>query len=408
MTELTETTPQVDANDGLAVLERRGSVAETYGIPLAVLLELTHRCPLQCPYCSNPLELDRAGQELTTAEWKKVLSELAEIGVLQVHFSGGEPTARKDIVELVQHANDVGLYTNLITSAVLLTRERLKELADAGLCHVQISFQGNEPVVADRVGGYNGGHAKKLEVAKWTRELDLPLTVNAVMHRQNLHQLPDIIQMAVDLDADRLEVANVQYYGWALKNRASLMPTYEQLEETDRLVEEARERLKGTLTIDYVVPDYYALRPKKCMGGWGRQFFNISPAGKVLPCHAAESITGIEFESVRSNHSIAWIWQNSEAFNRYRGTGWMPEPCQSCEFREVDYGGCRCQAFALTGDAGNTDPACALSPRHQEIFKQAEQDSAGAQNRFLYRNFAGGTLEPDQHQHERQGKSHGA
>ena len=393
MTELTETTPQVDANDGLAVLERRGSVAETYGIPLAVLLELTHRCPLQCPYCSNPLELDRAGQELTTAEWKKVLSELAEIGVLQVHFSGGEPTARKDIVELVQHANDVGLYTNLITSAVLLTRERLKELADAGLCHVQISFQGNEPVVADRVGGYKGGHSKKLEVAKWTRELDLPLTVNAVMHRQNLHQLPDIIQMAVDLDADRIEVANVQYYGWALKNRASLMPTYEQLEETDRLVEEARERLKGTLTIDYVVPDYYALRPKKCMGGWGRQFFNISPSGKVLPCHAAESITGLDFMSVRSNNSIAWIWQNSEAFNRYRGTGWMKEPCKSCEFREIDFGGCRCQAFALTGDAANTDPACTLSPLHESIFKQAERDAASGQDRFLYRNFAGGTPE---------------
>ncbi|MGY4306670.1 pyrroloquinoline quinone biosynthesis protein E [Bradyrhizobium sp. USDA 4369] len=393
MTELTDTSPPVDSNDGLAVLERRGSVAETYGIPLAVLLELTHRCPLQCPYCSNPLELDRAGQELTTAEWKKVLSELAEIGVLQVHFSGGEPTARKDIVELVAHANDVGLYTNLITSAVLLTRERLKELADAGLCHVQISFQGNEPVVADRVGGYKGGHAKKLEVAKWTRELDLPLTVNAVMHRQNLHQLPDIIQMAVDLDADRLEVANVQYYGWALKNRASLMPTYQQLEETDRLVEEARELLKGTLTIDYVVPDYYALRPKKCMGGWGRQFFNISPSGKVLPCHAAESITGLDFMSVRSNHSIAWIWQNSEAFNRYRGTGWMKEPCKSCEFREIDFGGCRCQAFALTGDAANTDPACTLSPLHESIFKQAERDAASGQDRFLYRNFAGGTPE---------------
>ena len=281
-------------------------------------------------------------------------------------------------------------------------------LADAGLSHVQISFQGNEPLVADRVAGLKDAHRKKLEVAKWTRELDMPLTVNAVMHRQNLHQLPDIIQMSIDLDADRLEVANVQYYGWALKNRAALMPTIAQIEETSRIVEDAQARLKGTLAIDYVVPDYYALRPKKCMGGWGRQFFNISPAGKVLPCHAAESITGIEFESVRSNHSIAWIWQNSEAFNRYRGTGWMPEPCQSCEFREVDYGGCRCQAFALTGDAGNTDPACALSPRHQEIFKQAEQDSAGAQNRFLYRNFAGGTLEPDQHQHERQGKSHGA
>jgi pyrroloquinoline quinone biosynthesis protein E len=401
MTELTDTEPRsdtkplVDANDSVALLESRGSTAETFGIPLAVLLELTHRCPLQCPYCSNPLELDRAGNELATAEWKKVLSELAEIGVLQVHFSGGEPTARKDLVELVQHANDVGLYTNLITSAVLLTRERLKELADAGLCHVQISFQGNEPVVADRVGGYRGGHAKKLEVAKWTRELELPLTVNAVMHRQNLHQLPDIIQMAVDLDADRLEVANVQYYGWALKNRASLMPTFAQLEETDRLVEDARERLKGILTIDYVVPDYYALRPKKCMGGWGRQFFNISPTGKVLPCHAAESITGLDFESVRSNHSIAWIWQNSDAFNRYRGTGWMKEPCKSCEFREIDFGGCRCQAFALTGDAANTDPACTLSPLHESIFKQAELDAASGQDRFLYRNFAGGTLEKE-------------
>ena len=303
------------------------------------------------------------------------MSELAEIGVLQIHFSGGEPTARKDIVELVQHASDVGLYSNLITSAVLLTREKLSALADAGLCHVQISFQGNEPVVADRVAGFKNAHAKKIEVAKWTRELDLPLTVNAVMHRQNLHQLPDIIQMAVDLDADRLEVANVQYYGWALKNRAALMPTLEQIEETSRIVEEAQARLKGMLAIDYVVPDYYALRPKKCMGGWGRQFFNISPAGKILPCHAAESITGLEFESVRSNHSIAWIWQNSEAFNRYRGTGWMPEPCKSCEFKEVDFGGCRCQAFALTGDAGNTDPACTLSPHHERIFKVAAERS---------------------------------
>jgi pyrroloquinoline quinone biosynthesis protein E len=213
------------------------------------------------------------------------------------------------------------------------------------------------------------------------------------MHRQNLHQLGDIIQMAVDLDADRLEVANVQYYGWALKNRAALMPTLQQVEETGRIVEEAQARLKGTLAIDYVVPDYYALRPKKCMGGWGRQFFNISPAGKILPCHAAESIPGLEFESVRSNHSIAWIWQNSEAFHRYRGTGWMPEPCRSCDFKEVDFGGCRCQAFALTGDAGNTDPACSLSPMHQEIFKQAEHEATEGTDRFLYRNFGGGTFE---------------
>jgi PqqA peptide cyclase len=382
-----------DPNDGLAVLESRGSIAETFGIPLAVLAELTHRCPLSCPYCSNPLELDRASGELTTEEWKKVLSELAAIGVLQIHFSGGEPTARKDLVELVRHASEVGLYTNLITSAVLLTRERLAGLADAGLCHVQISFQGSEPAIADRVAGLKDAYRKKIDVAKWTRELDLPLTVNAVMHRQNLHQLPEIIQMAVDLDADRLEVANVQYYGWALKNRAALMPSFAQLEETDRIVEEARTRLKGTLTIDYVVPDYYALRPKKCMGGWGRQFFNISPVGKILPCHAAETITGLEFESVRSNHSIAWIWQNSEALNRYRGTGWMKEPCKSCEFREIDFGGCRCQAFALTGDAANTDPACALSPMHEPIFRQAEQEAAEHRDRFLYRNFAGGTLE---------------
>ena len=381
-------------NDALNVLEQQRSKADAFGIPLAVLAELTHRCPLQCPYCSNPIELDRARSELTTEEWKKVLSELAELGVLQVHFSGGEPTARKDLVELVKHANDVGLYTNLITSAVLLTREKLAELADAGLSHVQISFQGSEAASADRVAGLKDAHSKKIEVAKWTRELDLPLTVNAVMHRQNLHQLPDIIQMAVDLDADRLEVANVQYYGWALKNRAALMPSLAQIEETSRLVEDARTRLKGILAIDYVVPDYYALRPKKCMGGWGRQFFNISPSGKILPCHAAESITGLQFESVRSNHSIAWIWQNSEAFNRYRGTGWMPEPCKSCEFREVDFGGCRCQAFALTGDAGNTDPACTLSPMHEQIFRQAEQESAAGATRFLYRNFAGGTLEP--------------
>jgi pyrroloquinoline quinone biosynthesis protein E len=214
------------------------------------------------------------------------------------------------------------------------------------------------------------------------------------MHRQNLFQLADIIQMAVDLDADRLEVANVQYYGWALKNRAALMPTMEQIDEASRIVEEAETRLKGILAIDYVVPDYYALRPKKCMGGWGRQFFNISPSGRILPCHAAETITGLEFESVR-DHPIAWIWQNSEAFNRYRGTGWMPEPCQSCEYKEIDYGGCRCQAFALTGDAGNTDPACALSPAHERIFKTAMSESADDNRRFIYRNFAGGTLEAD-------------
>ena len=286
-----------DPTDGLAVLEARGSTAETFGIPLAVLAELTHRCPLQCPYCSNPVELDRGGSELTTEEWKKVLTELAEIGVLQIHFSGGEPTARKDLVELVQHASDVGLYSNLITSAVLLTREKLSALADAGLCHVQISFQGNEPDVADRVAGLKNAHEKKIEVARWTRELDLPLTVNAVMHRQNLHQLSDIIQMAVDLDADRLEVANVQYYGWALKNRAALMPTLAQIEETSRIVEEAagaaeghpRHRLRGAGLLRAAAEEMH--------GRLGPAVLQHFAGGQVLPCHAAESITGLEFES---------------------------------------------------------------------------------------------------------------
>lgn len=367
---------------------------QTHAIPLAVLAELTHRCPLQCPYCSNPVALDPASKELTTAEWLRVIDELADIGVLQIHFSGGEPAARKDLEQLVAAANRAGLYTNLITSAVMLTKPRLEALAEAGLNHVQISFQGAEAGIADRVGGYRGGHAKKLEVAHWVRELDLPLTVNAVMHRQNLDQLPAMIDMAVALGAGRIEVANVQYYGWALKNRRALMPTPEQVETCLRVVEAARTRLQGVLEIDHVLPDYYADRPKACMGGWARQFFNISPQGRVLPCHAAETITTLRFETVR-DRSIAEIWHHSEAMNAFRGTGWMQEPCRSCAHKEEDFGGCRCQAFALTGDAHATDPACALSARHAEIFRVAEAEAAEEANRFTYRNFSGGTAEKD-------------
>ncbi|WP_407943665.1 pyrroloquinoline quinone biosynthesis protein PqqE [Maritimibacter alexandrii] len=361
-------------------------VGTTHGLPVAVLLEVTHRCPLQCPYCSNPLNLERPAAELATEDWVRVLHELAELGVLQVHFSGGEPMARRDIVELVAAATDAGLYSNLITSGVNLSRERLAALAEAGLSHVQISFQGSESETADRVGGYRNGHAKKLEAARLTREAGFPLTVNAVMHRQNLHQLPEMIDMAVELGAQRIEVANVQYYGWALRNRAALMPTMEQIETCNRIVAEAEERLRGILMIDYVVPDYYAVRPKTCMGGWGRQFFNISPAGKVLPCHAAETITGLDFDSVR-DHSLAWIWDHSPALNRYRGTDWMAEPCKSCEHREEDFGGCRCQAFALAGDAGATDPACSFSPLHEEIFRVAETEAAADDMSFAYRNY---------------------
>lgn len=352
--------------------------------PLALLAELTHRCPLQCPYCSNPVELVRVGQELATDDWKRVLDQAARLGVLQVHFSGGEPTARPDLVELVAHAEAAGLYSNLITSGVLLTQTLVAALADAGLAHVQLSVQGAEPGLADRVAGYRGGHAKKLAAARLIRAADLPLTLNAVVHRQNLDQLADLIALAVELGAERLEVAHVQYYGWALRNRAAFMPTVAQIDAATATVEAARERLKGRLVIDYVVPDYYAETPKACMSGWGRRFLNVTPEGKVLPCHAAESIAGLDFDSVRER-DLAWIWHNSAAFERFRGTGWMPEPCRSCDRREHDWGGCRCQAFALAGDAAATDPACAKSPRHAEIFALAAAEAAAPPPGFTYR-----------------------
>jgi pyrroloquinoline quinone biosynthesis protein E len=352
--------------------------------PLALLAELTHRCALQCPYCSNPLELERAAGELDTAAWRRVLGEPAALGVLQVHFSGGEPSARKDLEELIAHAAQLGLYSNLITSAVLIDGLRMKALAAAGLDHVQISFQDHEPGNADRIGGYEGGHARKLALARLVREIGLPLTVNAVMHRQNLGHLEAMIDMAVDLGAGRLEVAHVQYYGWALKNRAALLPTRAQLERATAVVMAARARLNGVLTIDYVVPDYYARRPKACMGGWGRQFLNISPTGKVLPCHAAETIRELHFDSVL-DRSLADIWQNSEAFRRFRGTAWMPEPCRSCERREIDWGGCRCQALALTGDITAVDPACEFSPDHAQLVATAADESAAAAPAFVYR-----------------------
>ena len=362
--------------------------ADTIGPPVGLLAELTHRCPLQCPYCSNPLEMERAHSELDTATWCRVIGEAAALGVLQIQLSGGEPTARRDLEEIVAHARKVGLYTNLITSAVMLDRPRLERLAQAGLDHVQISFQDVEPENADRIGGYRGGHAKKLEAARLVREIGLPLTVNAVVHRQNLHSLEGYIDLAVALDAGRLEVAQVQYYGWALRNRAAFMPTYAQLEQATRTVEAARVSLKGVLEIDYVVPDYYARRPKACMAGWGRRFINVNPAGRVLPCHAAETISSMRFDAVRDK-PLAWIWHHSEAFNAFRGTGWMAEPCRSCERRELDWGGCRCQAFALTGDAANTDPACDLSPHHEAIFALAAGEAEAEPPPFVYRRIGG-------------------
>ncbi len=355
------------------------------GFPLAILAELTHRCPLQCPYCSNPLALEAASAELTTAEWKAVIAEAADLGALQIHFSGGEPTARRDLEELVAAAATAGLYSNLITAGVLLSRERLAALAAAGLDHVQLSFQDSEAAGCDRIGGFAGGFEKKLDCARWTVELGLPLTLNMVVHRQNLAHLPQMLALAERLQARRVEIAHVQYYGWAYLNRAALMPTRAQLEAATKVVEAARERLKGIMVIDYVVPDYYARRPKSCMGGWGRQFLNISPAGKVLPCHAAESITSLTFDRV-GEKSLREIWEHSPAFNAYRGTDWMPEPCRSCERKEIDWGGCRCQAFALTGEAGTIDPACALSPAHEALQALATTESAAAAGSFTYRS----------------------
>jgi pyrroloquinoline quinone biosynthesis protein E len=351
--------------------------------PLALLAELTHRCPLRCPYCANPIELSRASAELDTETWKKVLSEAAGLGVLQVHFSGGEPLARRDLVELVGHAARVGLYGNLITSGIGLDADRLARLVEAGLEHVQLSLQDSDLASGDRIAGLAGAQQSKHRAAHLVRETGLPLTVNTVVHRQNLDRLDEIIEFAVALKADRLEVAHVQYYGWALVNRAALLPSRRQLDIATATVEAARGRLAGRLVIDYVVPDYYAHRPKACMGGWGRRFLNVSPAGKVLPCHAAETLPGLDFPTV-GQASLSDIWYRAPAFERFRGTAWMPQPCRSCERREIDWGGCRCQAFALTGNAAGTDPACALSPDHQ-LLATARVEAESVAPAFVYR-----------------------
>jgi PqqA peptide cyclase len=331
--------------------------------PLGLLAELTHRCPLGCPYCSNPLALDRRESELDTATWARLFREAAALGILQVHLSGGEPAARRDLVAITAAAHDAGLYCNLITSAIGITRERLAALAEAGLEHVQISIQDSLAASADHIAGYDGAFARKRALALEVVRLKLPLTVNAVVHRANIERIGEMVDLALELGASRVEIAHVQYHGWALANRARLMPSRAQVERAAALVEELRNRHYGRIVIDVVVPDYHARYPKPCAGGWARRSLNVMPAGKVLPCHAAESIAGLEFWNVHE-HSLAEIWQDSPAFNAFRGIAWMKEPCVSCPRREHDFGGCRCQAFALTGDAAAADPVCHLSPAH--------------------------------------------
>ncbi|MCD2188216.1 pyrroloquinoline quinone biosynthesis protein PqqE [Actinomycetospora soli] len=329
--------------------------------PLGLLAELTYRCPLACAYCSNPTELAAYRDELTTAEWQRVITEAADLGALQCHLSGGEPLLRRDLVDLVRTASEQGLYTNLVTSALGFTPERAAELHDAGLDHVQVSLQADEPTLSDRIAG-SPSFARKIDAARRVRELGWPLTLNVVLHRQNIDRVAEVLAAAEELEADRIELANTQYYGWAAVNRASLLPSRDQLAAAEVVVREAKERLRGRMEIIYVIPDYYATYPKPCMGGWGARQLVVVPNGNALPCLAAHDLP-LPAANVRE-HPLAWIWRDSPMFSAYRGTDWMQDPCRSCSRREIDLGGCRCQAFALTGDATRTDPVCHLAPDH--------------------------------------------
>ncbi len=354
--------------------------------PMGLILEITHRCPLQCPYCSNPLELEHARAEMPSAAWLNVLDQAADIGILQVHFTGGEPLSRRDIVELVAHANARGLYSNIITSGVTLDDRMMANLMRAGIDHIQLSFQDVDPTANDVFGASPGAFAKKRAAADRIRNAGLPLTLNFVIHRANAGRVPQMIAMAEELGAERTEIAHVQYYGWGLRNRAALLPSRAQLEAATDVVDAARIRLSGRMVIDYVVPDYHAARPKACMGGWARRFINISPSGHAMPCHAAETLPGFTFPSVRET-SLADIWQHDDAFTRFRGTDWMREPCRSCDRREIDWGGCRCQAFALLNDLTATDPACELSPDHA-VMQAAVSGSESSAGTYVFRRMA--------------------
>ncbi|MGK3963835.1 pyrroloquinoline quinone biosynthesis protein PqqE [Sorangium sp. So ce118] len=352
--------------------------------PYTLIAELTYRCPLRCPYCSNPMELAGAAGELSTETWCRVFAEAAELGVMQLHLTGGEPLARRDLEALVRRARELGLYTNLITSGVPLARERLAALRAAGLDNVQLSVQDADAARADRIAGY-AAFDHKLAVAGWVKAEGLPLTVNVVLHRANIENVPAIIALAERLGADRLELANTQYLGWALANREALLPARDQLERAFAIASAARERLLGRMEMVFVTPDYHADWPRACMDGWARRYLHVAPGGLVLPCHAAHTIPGLEFESVRER-PLAWIWRESPGMRRFRGDAWMPQPCQGCDRRGVDFGGCRCQAYHLTGDAAATDPACSLSPAHGIVEEaRLRAASARAEPRYLYR-----------------------
>ncbi len=364
-------------------------VRPTPAPPLAMLAELTHRCPLSCPYCSNPLELAARDSELTTAQWAEVFRQAVAMGVLQLHISGGEPASRTDLVAIVAAARQAGLYTNLITSGIGLTGARLDELDAAGLDHLQLSLQGINAGVADFVSGYRGGFDRKMQVAAEIARIGLPLTINAVMHRHNLGDLAQTIALAHQLGARRIEIACVQFQGWALKNRAALQPTREQVDQAKRVVAQARGDYAGKMAIDFVPPDYFADFPKACMNGWGSTGLNVTPDGTVMPCHGAATIPGLKFQNVRDT-PLAAIWYDCPSFNAYRGTDYLPSACQSCERRDIDYGGCRCQAMAIAGDPGAMDPVCRRSPHRARLDEIIAAESSAAPPDFVYRRMERG------------------
>ncbi|MBI4635189.1 MAG: pyrroloquinoline quinone biosynthesis protein PqqE [Candidatus Rokubacteria bacterium] len=351
--------------------------------PYTLVAELTYRCPLRCVYCSNPLDWARHDGELNTATWLRVLEEAEDLGVVQLNLSGGEPLVRDDLEPLIRKARALDLYTNLITSGIPLTRDRLARFRDLGLDNVQLSIQDVSAPESDRIAGLRS-FDRKLEVARWVKELGFPLTLNTVLHRDNLDRVPEVIALAEKLEADRLELANTQYLGWALVNRGALLPTRDQLARARAVAAAARRRLRGRMEVLFVTPDYYSEFPKACMDGWGRRFLLVSPTGQVLPCHVAHTLPGLTFENVK-DRALEAIWRESAGFNAFRGEAWMPEPCRSCDRRAIDFGGCRCQAYHLTGNAAATDPACSLSPDHGLIEAARAQAVDEVPRSFIYR-----------------------
>ena len=350
--------------------------------PMALLAELTYRCPLHCPYCSNPLQLARYRDELDTATWQRVLSEASELGVVQVHFSGGEPLMRRDLVELVRRARELDLYSNLSTSAMSATPDSLTQLYEAGLDALQISLLDSDAASNDWLADATS-FDKKEKAVEVAQEIGFPITLNVVLHRHNLNHLKEIIDLAQAWKVDRLELAHVQYTGWAFRNRSSLLPSRVQVERATKIVGDATSRLTDSLQILHVLPDYFQEYPKACLNGWGRMFLTVAPDGAVLPCQTAREIPQLTFPTVQEK-SLEQIWFEDPVFRQFRGYDWMPEPCHSCERREIDFGGCRCQAFLLTGDPAVTDPICRLSPEHH-LVELALNEAAQSATELEYR-----------------------